>query len=87
MMDRAIISLRNRISWKQTPNIQHLLSLKGIFAGVVQPASNLVIQAENLGKEYRIGERKSCLTLRDALIRFRRSSARLLGEAAVPAWC
>jgi lipopolysaccharide transport system ATP-binding protein len=44
--------------------------------------SDVVIRAENLGKQYRIGERERYLTLRDALARGLRAPARLLGRGA-----
>lgn len=44
--------------------------------------SNVVIRAEDLGKEYRIGEREPYLSLRDVLARSFRRLARLLGGAA-----
>jgi lipopolysaccharide transport system ATP-binding protein len=44
--------------------------------------SDIFIPAENLGKEYRIGEREPCLSLRDVLARALRAPARLLGAAA-----
>jgi len=44
--------------------------------------SDVVIRAENLGKQYRIGERERYLALRDVLARALRPPARLLGKAA-----
>jgi lipopolysaccharide transport system ATP-binding protein len=45
--------------------------------------SNIAIRGENLGKEYRIGEREPYLSLRDVLARSFRAHARFLGGAAV----
>jgi lipopolysaccharide transport system ATP-binding protein len=45
--------------------------------------SNIAIRVENLGKEYRIGERERYLSLRDVLARSFRARARFLGGAAV----
>jgi lipopolysaccharide transport system ATP-binding protein len=42
----------------------------------------IAIRAENLGKQYRIGEREPYLNLRDALARSLRAPARLFGGAA-----
>jgi lipopolysaccharide transport system ATP-binding protein len=44
--------------------------------------SHIAIHAENLGKEYRIGERERYLALRDVLARLVRPPVRLLGRAA-----
>src|SRR5436853_409575 len=40
--------------------------------------SDIVIRAENLGKQYRIGEREPYLALRDVLARFLRAPTGLL---------
>jgi homopolymeric O-antigen transport system ATP-binding protein len=45
--------------------------------------SNVIIRTENLGKEYRIGEREPYVSLRDVLARSFRAPARFLGKAAV----